>query len=201
MDYGTSLQNVIVFYDLWWFMCGWNIVISLPYCHIGIRNSGKNKLREWWKWSLEIVEARLHKNPLSKIYGRRSDSVSVIIQSFWSGSFSRCSWFVFCSEAVIERSEIDCGKASNMLLYLFFNLLNPFSKSSYELGQPKHLHSSDSTLSMWQGQRRKEEVGDVGKETEATGTFPTEEKATPANDRNLARFENHWQRFDTTNII
>lgn len=24
-------QNVLVFYDLWWFMCGWNIVISLAY--------------------------------------------------------------------------------------------------------------------------------------------------------------------------
>lgn len=133
-----------------------------------------------------------------------------IIQSFWSGSFSRCSWFVFCCEAVIERSEIDWDRlwkieklweGFNHVTVLFFNLLNPFSQSSYELGQPKPLHSSDSPLSMWQGQRRKEEVGDVGKETEATGTFPTEEKATSANDRNLARFEKDWQRFDTTNII
>lgn len=141
-----------------------------------------------------------------------SNSVSVTV------SFSRCGQglsagaheFVFCSEAVIERSEIDWDRlwkieklweGFNHVTVLFFNLLSPFSQSSYELGQPKPLHSSDSPLSMWQGPRRKEEVGDVGKETEATGTFPTEEKATSANDRNLARFEKDWQRFDTTNII
>ncbi len=54
------------------------IYVWLEYCHIigtvlALVNSGKIMLREWWKWSLEILRKLwrhhwLHKNPLSKIW-------------------------------------------------------------------------------------------------------------------------------------